>query len=809
MSAARVIRVYICSTFDMRAERDCLRTVVFPALQAHGAALGFDVVEVDPLHDVDTERDAEDPRSVKRCLNEIDQCRPFFIALLGERYGTPLDTIPEDALAAYPALSALTGRSRLAVEITHALSGSPEQTAHLHFYLRRPRFLEDVPTAQRADFVAENEAAKAKLEELKSRVRSGAQLREYDCTWDTRSPRVGGLGEFAELVIRDLTASIDREASRRQLAELSDRFRDLLARVNGPADSVLIAQGTRRAMAASVSKGDSASAIRLLQEACELLERAAASRAEAQERTSAQAELEQQAAPRPEVEGAARPEAEASAVGTAGREGAEREKAPPYLDENVQFTVFRPQVVQPQRWYTMLAFAHLSEKRPDAEEDEPDPVEEVARQAREVLGKEFDAYRDVTEDSAQAVPREGELTFVPEVAGIEFNPKSRSFLWEEPVHREEFRLRAGGEMDGQTARGRLTVFLGSILLAEVGISIRVSSQQPATGHPLPLQHDHAAPYRRIFPSYSHRDEAIVAQFERYAAALGDEYLRDVTHLRAGEVWSDRLQEFIRDADVFQLFWSSNSMRSRFVRDEWEYALSLSRPDFVRPTYWEEPLPSAPQEELPPEALRRLHFSRIVTVASAGGRGGSQPSTVAEPSPEATGTSAPAPRRSAAPPGEERDVAAQPRQTRRLRGTRIFAYAASVAVLVGAVSLFTRMNAPPASPMAKKKIVLRAVHFAFDQNELRPDALPLLSEVMGVLAAAPEANILVEGHADASEPNATTLAMRRANAVRDYLIAQGIAAARIHVEARGASQPLASLETAEGRAQNARVEFRIQ
>ena len=35
-------------------------------------------------------------------------------------------------------------------------------------------------------------------------------------------------------------------------------------------------------------------------------------------------------------------------------------------DENVQFTVYRPAWVQPARWYSMLAFAHLSERRPDA-----------------------------------------------------------------------------------------------------------------------------------------------------------------------------------------------------------------------------------------------------------------------------------------------------------------------------------------------------------------------------------------------------------------------------------------------------------
>ncbi len=88
----------------------------------------------------------------------------------------------------------------------------------------------------------------------------------------------------------------------------------------------------------------------------------------------------------------------------------------------------------------------------------------------------------------------------------------------------------------------------------------------------------------IFASYSHRDAAIVDQFEQYARALGNEYLRDSINLRAGEVLSDRLRQMIDQADAFQLFWSRTLMHSLFVRQEYEYALSLNQRNFVRPTF---------------------------------------------------------------------------------------------------------------------------------------------------------------------------------------------------------------------------------
>jgi hypothetical protein len=81
----------------------------------------------------------------------------------------------------------------------------------------------------------------------------------------------------------------------------------------------------------------------------------------------------------------------------------------------------------------------------------------------------------------------------------------------------------------------------------------------------------------------------------------------VLTLRSGERWQTRLPELIEQADVFQLFWSNNSMRSPYCREEWEHALALGRPLFVRPVYWEDPMPQDPTLGLPPVALRELHF----------------------------------------------------------------------------------------------------------------------------------------------------------------------------------------------------------
>jgi hypothetical protein len=282
-------------------------------------------------------------------------------------------------------------------------------------------------------------------------------------------------------------------------------------------------------------------------------------------------------------------------------------------DDNVQFTVFRPQVVAPAKWYDLVAAAHLDAARPEADPSEPTPLERVQAKAKAMLGDRFDDYAPLTHDALQGVPQGSELTFAFEMPGVEFNPPRVSFGWFEDEHTVQVRLRAAPSLDGKTARGRMTVFLGAIILADVPFSLRVDAARATDRPRLEPEREAIRRYRRIFASYSHRDLPIVEQFERFVEATGDRYLRDHKVLRAGEAWDDRLLELISEADVFQLFWSRNALASPHVRREWEHALSLGRDNFIRPVYWESPLPQA--AGLPPEPLTRIHFQFLGAITA--------------------------------------------------------------------------------------------------------------------------------------------------------------------------------------------------
>ena len=119
--------------------------------------------------------------------------------------------------------------------------------------------------------------------------------------------------------------------------------------------------------------------------------------------------------------------------------------------------------------------------------------------------------------------------------------------------------------------------------------------------------------------------------------------------------------------------------------------------------------------------------------------------------------------------------------------------------------------PPPPPPVKRKIVLRGVNFDFDKSNIRADARPVLDEAIRVLQTEGGIAVIAEGHTDAKGTDAYNqrLSERRSRSVKDYLVKGGISASRIETVGYGESKPVATNETAEGRAQNRRVELKIR
>ena len=104
----------------------------------------------------------------------------------------------------------------------------------------------------------------------------------------------------------------------------------------------------------------------------------------------------------------------------------------------------------------------------------------------------------------------------------------------------------------------------------------------------------------------------------------------------------------------------------------------------------------------------------------------------------------------------------------------------------------------------------SVLFASGKSRLLPGAEQRLDQVAQALATS-DRTILIEGHSDSqgSPSGNQRLSSARAQAVLDYLVPRGIPAGRIHAVGLGASKPIADNATAEGRANNRRVEIVVE
>jgi OOP family OmpA-OmpF porin len=125
-------------------------------------------------------------------------------------------------------------------------------------------------------------------------------------------------------------------------------------------------------------------------------------------------------------------------------------------------------------------------------------------------------------------------------------------------------------------------------------------------------------------------------------------------------------------------------------------------------------------------------------------------------------------------------------------------------------------APPAAPApivlkgtnADGIWVVGEAYFDFDKSVIKPAAFDFLNQVADVLKTYPQVNVKIQGHTDSigTKEYNDALSIRRAQAVKTYLMNRGIHGDRMTLEGFNFSKPVAPNSTPEGRALNRRVEL---
>lgn len=112
-------------------------------------------------------------------------------------------------------------------------------------------------------------------------------------------------------------------------------------------------------------------------------------------------------------------------------------------------------------------------------------------------------------------------------------------------------------------------------------------------------------YSRIFISYSHVDEAQVRGFAECCRALGTDYFFDRHTLQAGDLFKNKILNYINNADLFVLCWSKNAAVSEWVQIERKHALSIIRNGKTSLSIY--PLSLKPEAPLPSDMSDKYNF----------------------------------------------------------------------------------------------------------------------------------------------------------------------------------------------------------
>ncbi len=131
----------------------------------------------------------------------------------------------------------------------------------------------------------------------------------------------------------------------------------------------------------------------------------------------------------------------------------------------------------------------------------------------------------------------------------------------------------------------------------------------------------------------------------------------------------------------------------------------------------------------------------------------------------------------------------------------YAMIKNIRIAEGGVPLYDRL-------ITEGKFVTNDIHFEYNKADLKSESWRTIFNVADMMKLHTDVNLRIEGHTDGdgSETYNMDLSQKRANAVMDALVKEGISRSRLSAKGFGESKPIASNSTNEGKALNRRVEF---
>lgn len=224
---------FVSSTFkDMQGERDVMHRLVMPKLRERAREYGENIQFVDlrwgiPTSDMDSDASAGKILSV--CLDEIRQCKPYMIILLGERYGwMPSPQLLQNAAEDMNFSLDNYEMSVTELEIRYGMLQARDQLNHCIFCLRDPVPGEGLDEEQRSVYKSESGEDQRRMRLLKEKIcaNPSAIVLRYRLEWDQEQRRLTGYEQFAERLEVELEKMLSSEWSARKNLSWQERQRE-------------------------------------------------------------------------------------------------------------------------------------------------------------------------------------------------------------------------------------------------------------------------------------------------------------------------------------------------------------------------------------------------------------------------------------------------------------------------------------------------------------------------------------------------------------------------------------------------------
>lgn len=210
--------VFISSTFrDMQFERDAVQTRVLPRLNdflsRYAETARFGDLRWG-VNTTDLESDDSSKKVLRVCLDQIDDCKPYMIVFIGERYGwIPSRELLREAalLKGMQAEKIEENTSVTELEIEYGALLHPDLEGRILFYFRNPFDDSKMTEKEKADYRAESPLHAERVEKLKKTIleKYPSYVRTYDVFFDEKERKLKGLEGLTDCIYEDLKRIFD------------------------------------------------------------------------------------------------------------------------------------------------------------------------------------------------------------------------------------------------------------------------------------------------------------------------------------------------------------------------------------------------------------------------------------------------------------------------------------------------------------------------------------------------------------------------------------------------------------------------